>query len=87
MMAIDGVSSNQMRFWGLASGLDVDEIVRGFMLAERAPLDRLLQRRQLLEWQQEELRTINRMLRELDDLAFQLRLESTFQRAAGVGEP
>jgi Flagellar capping protein len=77
-MAIDGVSSNQMRFWGLASGLDVDEIVRGFMLAERAPLDRLLQRRQLLEWQQEELRTINRMLRELDDLAFQLRLESTF---------
>ncbi len=78
MMAIDGVSSNQMRFWGLASGLDVDEIVRGFMMAERAPLDRLLQRRQLLEWQQEELRTINRMLRELDDLAFQLRLESTF---------
>src|SRR5690606_5577391 len=78
MMAIDGVSSNNMRFWGLASGLDVDEIVRGFMMAERAPLDRLLQRRQVLEWQQEDLRSINLKLRELDELAFQLRLESTF---------
>ena len=27
-MPIDGISANQMRFWGLASGLDVDEIVR-----------------------------------------------------------
>jgi len=78
-MAIDGISfTNRARYFGLASGLDVDEIVRGLMQAERAPLDRLLQKRQILEWQQEDLRTINRMLRELDDLAFNLRLESAF---------
>lgn len=78
-MAIDGISSSsRMRYFGLASGLDVDEIVRGLMLVERAPLDRLVQKKQLLQWQQEELRTINRMLRELDELAFNLRLESAY---------
>jgi len=79
-MAIDGISStsSRTRYFGLASGLDVDEIVRGLLQVERAPIDRLVQRKQILEWQQEDLRAINRMLRELDDLAFQLRLESTF---------
>lgn len=87
-MAVGGVSStNHMRYWGLASGLDVDEIVRGLIQAERVPLDRLLQRRQLLQWQQDALRDINRRLRELRDMAFNLRLESTFHaRSVSVSD-
>lgn len=62
----------------MASGLDVDEIVQGLMQVERAPLDRLLQQKQILQWQQDDLRQINRALRELRDLAFSLHLEQTF---------
>src|SRR5690625_1840933 len=72
-------STNHLRYWGLASGLDVDEIVGGLVQAERVPLDRLLQKRQVLQWQQDAFRDINRRLRELRDAAFDLRLESTFQ--------
>ena len=38
-----------------------------------------MQRKQTLEWQQDDLRKINLMLRDLKDLAFQLRLASTYQ--------
>jgi flagellar hook-associated protein 2 len=78
-MKLGGASSSQnMRFWGLGSGLDVDDIVGKLMSVERIPLERLHQRRQLLLWQQEEYRAINLKMRELSEAALSLRLGSSF---------
>lgn len=47
------------RISGFASGLDIDTIVKDLMKAKRAPLDRLNQQKQQLEWQREQYRDIN----------------------------
>lgn len=48
-----------MRIAGLASGLDVDSIVKELMSARRQPLNKLNQQKTLLEWQREQYREIN----------------------------
>lgn len=48
-----------MRIGGLASGMDTDSILRDLMRAERIPLDKLKQKKQVLEWQRDDYRTIN----------------------------
>lgn len=45
--------SDTLRITGLASGLDVDGIVKQLMKAENIRLDKLKQERQLTEWRQE----------------------------------
>lgn len=77
-MKLGGASSQSMRFWGLGSGLDVDDIVSKLMRVERQPLERLQQRRQLLLWQQEEYRSLNLKMRELSDATLALRMKSSF---------
>lgn len=67
-----------MRISGLASGFDIDTMVKDLMRAERMPVEKLLQQRQIIEWQQEQFREINRSLFELRDKAFDLRLQSSF---------
>lgn len=39
-----------IRISGLASGMDIDEIVSKLMKTERVPLDKLTQKKQTLEW-------------------------------------
>ena len=51
-----------MRISGLASGMDIDSIVSDMMKAKRIPLDKLKQKKQTLEWQRDEYRTMNRAL-------------------------
>ena len=51
-----------MRVSGLASGMDVDQIVKDMMKAERIPLDKLKQKKQILEWQRDDYRSINTAL-------------------------
>jgi len=63
---------------GLATGIDTDSMVEALMRAERMPLDRLLQQKQLWQWKQEDYRTVNNALRELRDNLFSLKLQSTF---------
>lgn len=57
---------------GLASGMDIDQIVKNLMNAERMPLDKLKQKKQILEWQRDDFREINTRLlsfrNELSDL-------------------
>lgn len=48
-----------MRITGLASGMDVDSIVKKLMAARRAPLDKLTQQQTLLSWQQEQYRDVS----------------------------
>lgn len=69
---------NPIRFSGLATGLDTDNIVKELMNAHRIPLVRLQQQRQLLEWQKEAYREINRLITSFRDAVAPLRLQSTF---------
>ncbi|MEK5140701.1 MULTISPECIES: flagellar filament capping protein FliD [Paenibacillus] len=44
------------RITGLASGMDIDSMVKKLMTAESAPLDKLNQQKQLMEWKRENYR-------------------------------
>ncbi|KOS66684.1 hypothetical protein AEA09_18300 [Lysinibacillus contaminans] len=55
-----------MRIGGLASGMDIDELVKKLMKAERAPLDKLTQKKQTYEWQRDAYRGVNTKLKALD---------------------
>lgn len=69
---------------GLATGIDTDSMVQALMRAERMPLDRLLQQKQLWQWKQEDYRTVNNALRELRDTMFSMKLQSTFLTKAAT---
>ncbi len=47
------------RIFGLASGMDIDSMVKQLMTAEKIPLDKMKQQKQVLEWQRDDYRTIN----------------------------
>jgi flagellar hook-associated protein 2 len=59
-----------IRIGGLASGMDIDTLVSDLMKAERIPLDKLTQKKQVLEWQRDDYRGMNKLLKELDDMLF-----------------
>jgi len=67
-----------MRIGGLASGMDIDTIVEKLMVAERIPLDKLEQQKQILEWQQEDYRSLNSSLFSFRSTTFNMKLEATF---------
>ena len=56
------MSSSHLRIGGLASGMDIDSIVKDLMKAERAKLYRYEQERTLLEWKREDYRSVNNTL-------------------------
>ncbi|MGE8206913.1 flagellar filament capping protein FliD [Heyndrickxia sp. NPDC080065] len=51
-----------VRISGLASGMDIDQMVKDLMKVERMPLDKLKQKKQTLEWQRDDYRSINTLL-------------------------
>ncbi|WP_226085900.1 flagellar hook-associated protein 2 [Mesobacillus sp. S13] len=57
-----------VRIGGLASGMDIDTLVGDLMKAERIPLNKLHQKKQLMEWQRDDYRTMNKLLADLDEL-------------------
>ncbi len=67
-----------LRISGLASGMDIDQIVSELMRAHRMRVDRSYQQRQLLEWQRDDYRTINSKLLALRNAAFDMKLQGTF---------
>ncbi|MED4299266.1 flagellar hook-associated protein 2 [Geobacillus stearothermophilus] len=62
--------AGNLRISGLASGMDIDQIVKDLMKVERMPLDKLKQKKQLLEWQRDDYRSMNTLLQGLDDYLF-----------------
>lgn len=50
--------SSPLRITGLATGLDVDTMVKQLMSVERMKVDKLLQNRQVVQWKQEMFRDI-----------------------------
>lgn len=64
-MAVNAVSSH-IRISGLASGLDTDSMVTQLMKAERVPLDKLVQNKQLLTWKRDDYRAITTKLNDFN---------------------
>ncbi|GGC82986.1 flagellar hook-associated protein 2 [Thalassobacillus devorans] len=67
-----------MRVGGLASGMDIDGIVKDLMKAERMPLDKMEQDKTWLTWQRDAYRDVNKQLLELDNLTLDMKLQRTF---------
>ncbi|MBD7943029.1 flagellar filament capping protein FliD [Psychrobacillus sp. Sa2BUA9] len=55
-----------LRIGGLASGMDIDQIVGDLMKAQRVPLDKLVQKKTTFEWQRDSYRSINTKLKSFD---------------------
>lgn len=72
-----------MRVGGLASGMDIDALVEKLMQAERAPLDKLQQKKTTYEWQRDAYRGVNTKLKALDTyIADNMILKSLNAKAA-----
>lgn len=67
-----------IRFGGLASGIDTDTIIKQLMQAERAPVDKLEQKKQTTEWKRDAYREINRSLMTLRNSAVDLMFSRNF---------
>ncbi|QCT04565.1 flagellar capping protein [Paenibacillus algicola] len=66
------------RISGLASGMDIDAMVKKLMQAERKPLDKLNQQKQLLEWKRESYReTSTKLVSFLQEKLSKLSLSSS----------
>lgn len=50
--------------------MDTESIIRDMMTAHRLPLDKITQRKQYLEWQLDDYRSINRDLKSMSDNLF-----------------
>lgn len=75
------INNSQMRFAGLISGLDTESIVKELMNAERTPLVKLFQKKQLLEWQRDSYREVNKLLKDFDTFIFDgIFRQSTFMK-------
>lgn len=69
-----------MRLTGLASGLDIDTMVQKLMQAERVPLNKMNQQRQLLDWKRESYREVStKMVTFLQD-----KIKDTFSKATSL---
>ncbi len=51
-----------MRITGLASGMDTETMIKDMMKAQRLPMNKILQRKQYMEWQRDDYRIVNRQL-------------------------
>ncbi|RST77503.1 flagellar hook protein [Siminovitchia acidinfaciens] len=68
-----------MRIGGLASGMDIDSIVKDMMKVKRMPLDKMKQQKQIIEWKRDDYRSINTMLLGFRDRLAQLKLTSNYR--------
>ncbi|GAA0472307.1 flagellar hook-associated protein 2 [Alkalibacillus silvisoli] len=71
--------SNNMRMTGMASGMDINQMVNDLMEAERQPLQKMEQDQRWLELQRDAYREVNTKLREFDDMFLDMRLSATYQ--------
>lgn len=67
-----------MRVGGLATGMDIEQMVNRLMDAERIPYTRLMQDRTKLTWKQDAFRELNKSLLELDQLSLDMKLSHTY---------
>ncbi|MDD3314359.1 MAG: flagellar filament capping protein FliD [Syntrophaceticus sp.] len=70
--------SGMYRISGLASGMDIDGIVKDLMNAHRMRLDSVEQDKQIWQWRQEDYRSINTALLNMRNAVFDLKLQGSF---------
>jgi flagellar hook-associated protein 2 len=61
-----------IRIGGLASGMEIDKTIADMMRAHRVPVDRKIQKRTVTEWQRDQYREMNKLLKQLDDSTFDI---------------
>ncbi|MFZ5644551.1 MAG: flagellar filament capping protein FliD [Bacillota bacterium] len=71
--------SNMLRIGGLVSGMDIDQIVKDLMKAQRMRVDSIKQKRQQVEWKRDDYRTLNSSLMTLRNTTFNMKLEGTYK--------
>lgn len=78
-----------MRIGGLASGLDIDSMVKKLMTAEQVPLNKLNQQRQQTEWKREDYRQVSTRLVSFNDKLSTFNLSSSIdaKTATVTGAP
>ena len=74
-----------MRIGGLASGMDIDQIVSDLMRAEHMRVDKLYQQKQVMEWQKTDYRDINLKLRTLYNTSFDMKLSGSYMKYKAIG--
>ncbi|HLR15192.1 MAG TPA: flagellar hook-associated protein 2 [Bacillota bacterium] len=67
-----------MRVGGLATGMDIEQMVHKLMDAERIPYTKMMQDRTKLTWKQDAFRDLNKSLLELDNLVLDMKLSKTY---------
>lgn len=73
--------TNNLRFSGLASGIDTESLVKKLMDAEKAQLNKVLQNKTKTEWKVDAYREVNTKFLDLRTSMENLRLESTFTKS------
>ncbi|KXG78775.1 Flagellar hook-associated protein 2 [Fervidicola ferrireducens] len=76
---------SNLRIGGLASGIDIDQIISDLMKVERTKVDKLYQQKKILEWQKEDYRNINLKLKSLYDFVFNMKLQGTYLKYKTTG--
>ncbi|MEE8672485.1 MAG: flagellar filament capping protein FliD [Heyndrickxia faecalis] len=67
------------RITGLASGMDIDSIVEKMMTVAKQPLVKLQQQKQILEWQEEDYRTLNQKYFDFRSTLSNMKLTSKYR--------
>ena len=73
-----------MRISGLASGMDIDAMVKQLMTAERAPLDKINQQKTQAEWKRDNYRTISTKLVSFNEKLANLNLSKNIDSKQAV---
>ena len=71
---------SSIRLSGLASGLDTETLVKDLMKAQKAPLNKLVQKKQTEVWRREQYREMNTLLLDLKNKTFDMKLQGTYQK-------
>ncbi|KPB05643.1 flagellar filament capping protein FliD [Bacillus sp. CHD6a] len=69
-----------MRLTGFQSGLDINQMVSDLMKAQRMPMNKLTQQKQLLEWKRDDYRETNRLLNDFRNLSFDMTLQRNYSQ-------
>lgn len=67
-----------LRITGLASGFDYETMITKLMDAQRIPLDKLNQKKQINQWTQEDYRTLNTKILDFKNAAFDMKLQGSY---------
>lgn len=79
--------ASPIRLTGLVSGMDTDSMVKELMKAQRAPLNKMLQKKQTETWQRDAYREMNSLLLDFRlNSVSDMRLQSTYMKKKLVSD-